>query len=99
MDLEPLPMKSRRLDRHHLVKPTAHHISRLSFEKTTHNICPSCGKADLTVYFRSGSRSGVGAYCDACGMTGFFARDGFFRLGRIAPHLFPDRARSRVSGG
>lgn len=83
----------------HAMRPLSHKNTRSGFEKTIHNVCPSCGKADLTVYFRSGSRNGVGAYCHSCGMTGFFARNDFFELGRITPNLGLQRTRSRLAGG
>jgi len=64
-----------RVVRHRNVRPT--------FEKTIHNLCPSCGSAQFTVYFESGSPRKVGALCYSCGTVGFFARDNFFQIGRI----------------
>jgi len=83
----------------HPMKPPGHRDLRPGFEKTTHNLCPSCGGSDLTVYFRSGSSQRVGAYCYSCGLVGFFARNDFFELGRIAPDLIPDQTISKLSGG
>jgi predicted RNA-binding Zn-ribbon protein involved in translation (DUF1610 family) len=64
-----------RVAKHRNVRPT--------FEKTIHNLCPTCGSTQFTVYFESGSPRKVGALCYSCGTVGFFARDNFFQIGRI----------------
>jgi len=83
----------------HGVGLTRHSKSRSAFEKTLHNVCPTCGKADLTVYFKSGSPNGVGAYCYSCGLTVFFTRNDFYEVGRMPPHLIPHKPRPRIAGG
>jgi len=60
-----------------------HRNARPTFEKTIHNLCPSCGSTQFTVYFESGSPRKVGAQCYSCGTVGFFARNNFFQIGRI----------------
>jgi len=67
----------------HPSRLTKHRNVRRGFEKTTHNLCPSCGSGQFTVYFESGSPRKVGALCYSCGTVGFYARNNFFQIGRI----------------
>jgi len=67
----------------HPSRVAKHRNVRPSFEKTIHNLCPSCESPQFTVYFESGSPRKVGALCYSCGTVGFFARDNFFQIGRI----------------
>ena len=83
----------------HVIRQLSHRGLRPGFEKTTHNLCPSCGNADLTVYFKSASRVRVGAYCYSCGLVGFFARNEFFELGRMTSRLVPYRKVSELASG
>jgi RNase P subunit RPR2 len=71
----------------HTVRPPNRRSLHPGFEKTTHNLCPRCRTRDLTVYFRSKSPRRVGAYCHSCGLVGFYAKNGFFELGKLAPRL------------
>jgi hypothetical protein len=77
-----------------------HRSIRPSFEKTIHNLCPSCGSTEFTVYFESGSPRKVGALCYSCGTVGFFARDNFFELGRISkgPRLTGGHRMAKIAG-
>jgi hypothetical protein len=67
----------------HPSRMAKHRNVRPSFEKTIHNLCPSCGSSRFAVYFESGSPRKVGALCYSCGTVGFFARDNFFQIGRL----------------
>lgn len=42
-------------------------------EKTTGNACPRCGKPEMNIYYEEGSDTKLGAYCEACGLKGFFS--------------------------
>lgn len=77
-----------------------HRSIRPSFEKTIHNLCPSCGSTEFTVYFESGSPRKVGALCYSCGTVGFFARNNFFELGRVSkePKLTSGHRFTRIAG-
>jgi predicted RNA-binding Zn-ribbon protein involved in translation (DUF1610 family) len=85
----------------HPSRVARHRNVRPSFEKTIHNLCPTCGSTQFTVYFESGSPRKVGALCYSCGTVGFFARDNFFQIGRISTkhgRLADHRALEVVGG-
>ncbi len=84
----------------HALGSASHRSARADFEKIIHNLCPRCGCTDLAVYFRSGSRQKVGAFCYSCGLVGFFARDDFFQLGKMPNvHRTIPRGTLRIVSG